>query len=83
MGTLEEAQGLATTALEILDRQLGQTDWLAATPHPTVADIACYPYTALVGDGGLSLEPYPGIRRWMQAIAGLPGYVPLPQARPA
>ncbi len=83
MGTLDEARALATVALETLERQLARTDWLAGTAQPTVADVACYPYTALIGDAGLSLDPYRGIRRWMQAIERLPAYVPPPTQSPA
>jgi len=82
-GTLEESLVLANLALEILERRLAETEWLAGTNDPTIADIACYPYTALAGDAGLSLDPYPGIRRWIAAIERLPGYVPLPRVKPA
>jgi len=82
-GTLEESLMLANLALEILERRLAETEWLAGTTHPTVADIACYPYTALCGDADLSLDPYPGIRRWIAAIEHRPGYVPLPKVKPA
>ena len=77
-GTLEEAQAVGKTALETLNKQLAQTEWLAGTVGPTICDIACYPYTAMSGDGGLSLELYSEIRRWMTNIEHLDGYVALP-----
>lgn len=78
MGTLEEAQGVGRQALGMLEEQLAHQQWLAGEGEPTVADIACYPYTAMAEQGGLSLEPYPSVNRWMTAIKQLEGYVALP-----
>jgi len=75
LGTLEDSQALANIALDALNRQLMKTDWLAGGSKPTICDIACYPYTALSGDGGLSLEPYTAVRRWIDHIENLAGYV--------
>lgn len=77
-GTLEQSQAIGTAALETLNRQLNDTRWLVAGDKPTIADIACYPYTALCEEGGLSLEPYLSVRRWMRDIEKLKNYVPLP-----
>lgn len=46
--------------------------------HPTIADIACFPNTALAPDGGVSLDTYPSIRLWMRAIRSLPGFIEMP-----
>ena len=67
-GTLEQSQALGKQALEILDKQLVGTEWLAGGKSATICDIACYPYTAMCGEGGLALEPYPAIRAWMERI---------------
>ncbi|MHB1565116.1 MAG: glutathione S-transferase family protein [Acidiferrobacter sp.] len=80
-GHSEEAQRLAGVALATLEGQLGRQAWLAAA-HPTIADIACYPYTALLPEGGMTLDPYPAIGAWCGRLASLPGYIPLPR-RPA
>jgi glutathione S-transferase len=77
-GTLQESQALGVVALDKLNKQLMETQWLAGGRDPTVCDIACYPYTAMSHEAGLSLEPYPGIKRWMREIEGLHGYVLLP-----
>ena len=47
-------------------------------PQPTIADIACFPNTALAPDGGVPLDPYPSIRLWMRAIRSLPGFIEMP-----
>ena len=45
---------------------------------PTIADIACFPNTALAPDGGVSLDVYPSIRLWMRAIRSLPRFIEMP-----
>ena len=45
---------------------------------PTIADIACFPNTALAPDGGVSLDVYPSIRIWMRALRSLPGFIEMP-----
>ncbi len=78
LGTLDESQTIGTEALQILEQQLSQSRWLIGHDHPTIADIACYPYTAMSDQGGLPLDPYPSINRWLDAVRQLPGYVSLP-----
>jgi glutathione S-transferase len=77
-GSLEESQALGTVALEALNNQLLQTTWLAGGTSAAICDLACYPYTAMSGEGGLSLESYPAIQRWMAKIEKFDGYVSLP-----
>ena len=42
-----------------------------------LADIALYAYTHVAPDGGLDLQPYPAVRRWLERVAGQPQYVPM------
>ena len=76
-GTLEECRRIGTDALDLLEAQLSQTTWLVGNAHPTIADVACYPYSLLAPDAGLGLEPYPAIRGWFRNIESLPGYRPM------
>ncbi|WP_298138284.1 glutathione S-transferase family protein [Acidiferrobacter sp.] len=80
-GTLEESRRLAEVAFAILEERLSAHSWLAAD-HPTIADIACYPYTALYPESGVSLDSYPAIRAWFRRLEAWPGYIALPR-RPA
>jgi glutathione S-transferase len=59
-----------------MDRQLSQQDWLAAE-HPTIADIACYPYVMLAYEAQFSLEPYPAVGKWLERMQAIPGWVPM------
>lgn len=74
---LPEAELITQQLYAVLEQQLAQTDWLAAE-HLTLADIALYPYVALSPEGGIVLEAYPAISRWMRRIEQLKGYVSMP-----
>jgi glutathione S-transferase len=69
-----EAQRITAELLTILEKHLGERDWLA-TEHATIADIAMYPYIALAPEGGVNLTPFPAITRWLGSIQALPGYL--------
>lgn len=76
-GDLEQAQRAGLRALEVLESRLAAADWLAGD-HATVADIACFPYTALAGQGGIDTAPFPATRRWIERVTALDGFVPMP-----
>lgn len=62
--------------------QAGQ-DWLCASAHPTVADLACFPYVMLSEEGGISRLPYPAIRRWTDRVKRIAGFTPMSGVFPA
>ena len=72
-------RGLA--ALAVMEQQLSDTDWLAAG-RCTIADIALYAYTHTARDGGFDLEPYPGIRAWLERFAAAPSHIPQMREEP-
>lgn len=45
---------------------------------PTIADAAIYSYTAHAPEGGITLDPYPNVRRLLANIEGLKGFKPMP-----
>jgi glutathione S-transferase len=49
-----------------------------AADHPTIADLACYAYTAHAPEGGISLQPYPALRSWLSRVEALPRFEPMP-----
>jgi glutathione S-transferase len=73
---LEQCHRDARPGLEAMEERLGDHDWLAAE-HPTVADLACYPYVSLAEVGRFSLQPYPAVRTWLARVEGLAGWVPM------
>ena len=60
-------------ALRVMEARLSTHDWLAG-PAFSVADISLYAYTHCAGEGGFDLEPYPGIRSWLDRVAAVPGH---------
>ncbi len=76
-GDLTACQELGRSGLAVLDAHLQRNLWLAAD-HPTLADIACYPYVALAPEGGVALDGFPSIGRWIARLQALPGYVGMP-----
>lgn len=76
-GDLQAAQETARKALAVLESSLATNTWLAG-PGPTIADIACFPYTALAAEGGVDTSPYPGVRRWIEDFRALDRFVAMP-----
>jgi glutathione S-transferase len=71
---LAQCHADALPGLEAMEDRLSDAHWLAAD-HPTIADIACYPYVALAEEGRFSLDPFPAVKGWLQRVEGLPGWV--------
>ena len=63
-------------ALAVLERRLNTADWLAGNAF-SVADISLYAYTHMAAQGGYDLDGFPGIRRWLTRVAGLPRHIPI------
>ena len=63
-------------ALGVMERRLADHPFLVADRY-TIADIALYGYTHVANEGGFDLAGYPGVRAWMQRVAGQPGHLPI------
>ena len=72
-GNVEEYRGYGRKALDTLTWRLKDHEWLALD-HPTIADIACYPYVKRAPEGGFALEPYPAVKAWLARCEALPGW---------
>ena len=79
---LDHAQAVqvAQQLLALLEQQLQQRAFLAAETA-TLADVALYAYVARAPEGEVSLEPYPAVQAWLARVEGLPGFVPMAQAK--
>ena len=77
---IEACRAGAHAVFRLIDDHLAEqpegdgSRWLAA-PHATIADLACFPYAALAGEGGIALDAYPALRRWIWDLRHLPGFV--------
>jgi len=76
-GDLEGAQQIAARLFTLMEGHLAGRTWLAAE-YPTIADLACYAYTARAPEGRISLEPYPNLRAWLARVEGIPELPPMP-----
>lgn len=78
-GAPEAVRAGAHRLFRILDEHLWfaeqqEQSWLCPGDHPTTADIACFPYVALSGEGDVSLQDYPALRRWLDRIRRIAGF---------
>jgi GST-like protein len=60
----------ATRLLGVMERRLAQAEFLAG--DYSIADIACWPWIRAVRLISLTLDDYPQLRRWYQAIEQRP-----------
>lgn len=75
----------ARAALAVMDTQLGRqgpSAWIATSAHPSIADVALYPYTRMAPMGGIDLAPYEAIRSWLARLEALDGYQALFPGQP-
>ncbi|MCB1379141.1 MAG: glutathione S-transferase family protein [Alphaproteobacteria bacterium] len=85
---IEAARAGAHHLFGILDEHLwfGEHQdryWLCRRAHPTVADIACFPYVMLSEEGGIGRQDYPAIRRWCDRVKRVDGFSVMPGIFPA
>lgn len=71
---IDRATQKAKFILAQLDQHLSDRTWLEFE-HPTIADVAVFPYIALAPDGKISLDAYPHVQRWIGQIEQLPGFI--------
>jgi glutathione S-transferase len=71
---LPTKQAAGEAALRLMDDHLADHDWLAGGAF-SLADICLYAYTHVAGPGGFDLAAYPNVRRWLGAVADLPGHM--------
>lgn len=74
---LPSLQQKANATFKIMNEHLANRQFVAID-HPTIADIACFPYTAMAGEGGIDLAPYPNVLKWIDRMKRIPRFVPMP-----
>ena len=85
---LPKAQAGAHRIFRLMDEHLwfGEREgrpWLCTPPHPTTADIACFPYVMLSEEGGIPRQDYPALRRWTDRVRRIPGFTVMSGIFPA
>lgn len=76
---LSDSKIRAHKSLEIVDAHLrdAPNGWLVSG-RPTIADISNFVYIALAPMGDVSLERYVHVRKWIENIKALPGFIDIP-----
>jgi glutathione S-transferase len=74
---LDKLHAGAHRVFKIMDDHLA-TRLFLELERPTIADLACFPYTALAPEGGIDLGSYKNVLGWIDRIKHLPGFVPMP-----
>lgn len=77
-GDYEQARTIADQLLAVMNDHLATRSWLVGD-GPTLADVACYTYTAVADEGGIDLAVYPNVRAWLTRVEALEGFVPMPR----
>ena len=75
---LGELQSKGKAGLAVLDDALTESDWVAGTDHPTIGDIACFPYAGMAEQGEVDLSVFPNVQAWIRRIKALPKYTAMP-----
>jgi Glutathione S-transferase len=73
-GQIMPKRAAGEAALAVMNEHLETRDWMVGNAA-TLADVSLYPYTHVCEAGGFRLHDYPGIVRWIERVAALPGYV--------
>jgi glutathione S-transferase len=79
---VQRARREARTLFRLIDDHLAEGEiegryWLVGET-PTLADIACFPDIALSHEGGIDRDDFPAIRRWVDGVRHLDGFVAMP-----
>lgn len=70
---------IAKRLFSFMESHLAGRSFLAAD-QASIADLACYGYTAHAPEGGVSLAPYPALRAWLKRVEALPDFLPMPDS---
>jgi glutathione S-transferase len=68
---IDRYQNESRRLFEVLDRRLGESEWLA--DDYSIADIANWCWVRTYKWSGVSIDGLPGVRRWMDAMKERPG----------
>jgi glutathione S-transferase len=77
---LGDRQRGTTSAIQLLDQAIGTRKFLVNDRYG-IADIAVFAYTHVAPQGGLSLESFTNVRRWIANVASTPRYKAFPSSR--
>jgi len=71
---VEGKRAAAVRSLQLLDAELAGRPFIAGDTY-TIADISIFAYASRAEEAGLSLDPYPHFRAWIQRVEAQPGFM--------
>ena len=71
---VEAKRSGAARTLSLLDREFAQRPFIAGDGY-TIADISLFAYGSRAEEAGLSLDPYPNIRAWIERVQARPRFL--------
>ena len=71
---VEAKRTAGAAALGLMDEHLAKQAFLCGDAV-SLADIALFPYTHVADEGGIALDPFANIRKWIERIEALPGFL--------
>jgi glutathione S-transferase len=79
---LNDRRAGASAALRLLDQAIGNRKFLFCDRYG-IADIAVFAYAHVAPEGGIPLEPFPNVRRWIAAVESTPRFKSFAESRTA
>jgi glutathione S-transferase len=67
-------KGPSVSALKVLEAHLGEHEFLVGEGY-TLADLALYGYVHCAHEGGLEIDRFPAVKRWLERVRQQPGYM--------
>jgi glutathione S-transferase len=67
-------KGPSVQALKVLEGHLSEHDFLVGDGY-TLADLALYGYVHCAHEGGIEIDRFPAVQRWLERIREQPGHI--------
>lgn len=77
----DETRKATEKVLNIINQHLSKQDWLV-DESLSIADLAVYPYIALVHEGKFDIQPYQYICSWMKRLEQQAEFITMPGIKP-
>ncbi len=75
---LEARRAQGHAALAVMEQHLAGRSFMVGDRY-SIADIALYAYTHVAPEGGIALDGYRAINRWLDRVSDQPGHIPITQ----
>jgi glutathione S-transferase len=83
MSAEETPKAPSVDALKLLEAHLAEHDFLVGDRY-TLADLALFGYVHVAHEGGLEIDRFPAVQRWLERITEQPGFMndlePIPES---